>query len=170
MPTIENGKLNYRVSAVGDNDADNVFDSTLVVKNRDGSILERTEWIIDALGGPAIQVRAEKSISGTVEENSLQQFSIAIYDVDSGAVATGDIDITGISNVLMRSRAGGAFSSAGITQPTFAKGTGLVSCDYQFLAAEWQVGDMYKLNVKGITATVDGDTAYISPKWSGRIL
>lgn len=160
-----------RGPVIGENSNDNAFDSSSVVKNRDGSVLERTEWIIDALGGPAIQVRAEKSISGTVEENSLQQFSIAIYDVDSGAVATGDIDITGISNVLMRSRAGGAFSSAGITQPTFAKGTGLVSCDYQFLAAEWQVGDMYKLNVKGITATVDGDTAYIPEMvWSNIVI
>ena len=160
-----------RGPVIGENSADNEFDSSLVVANKIGSLIERNQWVIEALGGAAIQVRSEKSTSATVEENAIQQFSIAIYDVDSGAVASGDIDITGISNILMRSRAGGAFSATGITQPTFAKGTGLVSCDYQFLAAEWQQGDMYKLNVKGITATIGGDTAYIPEMvWSNIVV
>lgn len=37
------------VPAVGSNNADNTFDSPLVVSNRDGSTLERLEWVIASL-------------------------------------------------------------------------------------------------------------------------
>lgn len=160
-----------RGPVLGENSNDNAFDSSSVVKNRDGSLLERSEWLIDAISGTLSALKSEQSTSTTVEENSVQQFSIAIYAVDAGAVASADIDITGISNVLMRSRAGGAFSASGITQPVFTKGDGQVSCDYQFLAAEWQSGDMYRLNVKGIEATVDAQTVYIpEASWSNLIV
>lgn len=36
---------------VGENSNDNAFDSSSVVKNRDGSVIERTEWLIDATSG-----------------------------------------------------------------------------------------------------------------------
>ena len=43
--------------------------------------------------------------------------------------------------------------------------------DYRFLAAEWTAGDVYKIVVTGIEATVGGDTAYIPAMvWSNLIV
>jgi len=130
-----------------------------------------TEAILVMLGGAAIQMRTAQSISAAVEENALQQFSIAIMDVDTGAVASANIDITGISAVIEKSTGGGAFSAAGLTAITFGKENGRVFVDYQFKAAEWTVGDTYKIVVTGIEATVGGDTAYIPAMvWSNFIV
>jgi len=155
---------------LGSNDNDNSFLSDDVVANRDGSIIERQEWIINALGGA--QARFEQSISATVEEDVYLQFTITLFDLDAGAVASASIDITSISNVMSKgTAAGAAFSAAGITQPTFAKSNGLVTCSYRFLAAEWAVGDVYRLVVGGITAVVDGETVYVPDMvWSNLIV
>ncbi len=161
---------NFDHTILGTNDNNNVFDSSTVIANRDGSLIERSEWVINALGG--VQARFEQSASGTVEEDSIQQFTISIFDLDAGAVASGNIDVaTGpISAVLSKSTAGGAFSISGITQPTFAKATGVVACSYRFLASEWQVGDMYRLVVGAIRATVDSEVVYIPDMiWSNII-
>lgn len=134
-------------------------------------LVTNSEWIVANLGGVAGRTRVITSISAAVEENAYLQFSISIMDIDTGAVTAANIDITGISQVMSKSTGGGAFSSVGITQPTFGKADGRVFEDYQFLADEWQAGDAYKLVVSGITATVGGDTAYIpAAVWSNVIL
>lgn len=134
-------------------------------------LVTNSEWIVANLGGVAGRTRVVPSISATVEENAYQQFSISIMDIDTGAVPAANIDITGISQVLEKSTGGAAFSSAGITQPTFGKADGRVFEDYQFLADEWTVGDVYKLVVAGIEATVGGDTAYIpAVVWSNLVV
>lgn len=161
--------LHESLVAIGEDDASNVFDSSAVTANRDGSLLERTEFLIDVLQGT--QFRTERSAAGTVEENGIQQFVISLYDLDSGAIASASINITAITNVMSKSTGGGAFSSVGITQPTFAKANGTVSSSYQFLAAEWIVGDIYRLVVEGITATVDAETVYCPTMvWSNAVL
>ncbi len=43
-----------RVPAVGDNNADNTYNTPLVTSNRDGTVLERLEWVIDALVAHAV--------------------------------------------------------------------------------------------------------------------
>ena len=130
-----------------------------------------TEAIMVMLGGAAIQMRTAQSISATVEENAFQQFSISIMDVDSGSVSADNINITGISAVIEKSTGGGAFSAAGLTAIVFGKEAGRVFVDYQFLAAQWTVGDVYKIVVTGIQATVGGDTAYIPAMvWSNLIV
>ena len=157
--------------ALGRDDSDNVFASTNVGANADGSILERLEWIQVAIGGAAGQLRTVFSDSEAVEENAIQYFNIGIFDVDAGAIALANIDITAISAVMEKSTGGGAFSSAGITQPTFSKANGSVYCAYQFLAAEWVTGDMYKLVVGGITATLHSVTAYVpTAVWSNVVV
>ena len=130
-----------------------------------------TEAIMVMLGGAAIQMRTAQSISATVEENAFQQFSISIMDVDSGSVSADNINITGISAVIEKSTGGGAFSAAGLTAMSFSKTDGRVYQDYQFKAAEWTVGDVYKIVVTGIEATVGGDTAYVPAMvWSNFIV
>lgn len=156
---------------IGKNNSSNGITTSAVTSNADGTILERLEWVQAALGSAAGQLRTAFSDSQAVEENAIQFFNIGIFDMDAGAIASASIDITGISAVLEKSTAGGAFSSAGITQPTFAKTNGSVYCSYQFLAAEWATGDMYKLVVGGITATVGGATAYVpSAVWSNIVV
>ena len=155
--------------SLGRDDADNVFDSSAVTKNRDGSVLERTEFIIDALLGT--QFRTEQSKSGTVEENAFEMFNISLFDLDSGAIASASIDIAAITQTMEKSTGGADFASAGITQPTFLKADGRVYCSYQFLAAQWAVGDLYRLTVTGITAVVDTETVYCPTMvWSNAVL
>ena len=132
------------------------------------AILKRIEA---ALGGAAVQLRVEQSNSGVVEEDAIVAFAISLVDVDAGAIVSANIDITGISATMEKSTGGGAFSVSGITQPTFGKADGLVSVDYRFLLAEWEIGDVYKLSVSGITVTIDSDTAYVKTCiWSNVVL
>jgi hypothetical protein len=157
--------------ALGRDDSDNVFASTNVGANADGSILERLEWIQVAIGGAAGQLRTAFSDSEAVEENAIQYFNIGIFDVDAGAIALANINITSISAVMEKSTGGGAFSSVGITQPTFSKANGSVYCAYQFLAAEWITGDTYKLVVDGITVTIHSTTGYVpTGVWSNVVV
>lgn len=156
---------------IGKNNSSNGVSTSSVTSNADGSILERLEWVQATLGSAAGQLRTVFSDSEAVEENAIQFFNIGIFDMDAGAIASASIDITSISAVLEKSTGGGAFSSAGITQPTFSKTNGSVYCAYQFLAAEWVTGDMYKLVVSGITATIGGATAYVpSAVWSNIVV
>jgi len=86
-------------------------------------------------------------------------------------VPLADIDITGITATISKSTGGAAFSTVGITVIVFGKADGRVYVDYQFLAAEWTAGDVYKIEVSGIEATVGGDTAYIpAVVWSNLIV
>ena len=130
-----------------------------------------TEAILVMLGGAAIQMRVEQSISGPVEEGGLMQFAISIMDVDSGAVVAENIDITSISAVIEKSTGGAAFSDAGLDAIVFGKETGRVFKDYTFNAAQWTVGDVYKIVVSGIEATIGTDTAYVPAMvWSNFVV
>ena len=163
--------LHESLVAVGRDDSDNVFSSINVGANADGSMLERLEWIQAALGSAAGQLRTVFSASDTVEENAIQFFNIGIFDIDAGAIALANINITSISAVMEKSTGGGAFSSVGITQPTFSKANGSVYCSYQFLAAEWATGDTYKLVVDDITATIHSTTGYVpTGVWSNVVV
>lgn len=160
-------KLKY----IGRNNSSNGISTSSVASNADGTVLERLEWVQSALGSAAGQLRTVFSESETVEENAIQYFNIGIFDMDAGAIASASITITSISAVLEKSTGGGAFSSSGITQPTFSKADGSVYCAYQFLAAQWATGDMYKLVVSGITATIHSTTAYVpTAVWSNVVV
>ncbi len=153
---------------------DNNFSSDVIGNKNDtvggDSLVSLTKEILVSVGGEASQLRTIPSISGAVEEDGYLMFYISVYDVDDGPIASADIDISSISAVLEKSTGGGAFSSAGITQPTFTKEDGGVKCAYRFLAAEWQNGDLYNLEVSGISATIGSDTGYIRKyTWSNEI-
>jgi len=153
--------LHESLVAIGRDDADNVFASTNVVANADGSMIERLEWIQVALGGAATQLRVQQSVSGTVEETDLIRFQVSLMDIDSGAIASASIDITAITQTMERSRNGAAYSAISDPTVTFSKADGIVYMDYEFKAAQWQVGDMYRMSLSGITCTLHGDTAYV---------
>ncbi|MFA5377348.1 MAG: hypothetical protein WC455_16475 [Dehalococcoidia bacterium] len=156
---------------IGENNAANGVDTSAVVANADGTVLERLEDINVKLGGGAAALRTTFSDSQAVEENAVQFFNIGVFDIDAGAIASGSIDITSISAVMQKSTGGGAFATGTIAQPTFSKANGSVYCAYQFIAADWVTGDMYKLVVSGITATIHGTTAYIpAGVWSNVVL
>jgi hypothetical protein len=155
---------------VGSNTTDNQVDTSNVTSDADGSVLERLEFIQTSIGGAATQLSTQQSSSTTVEEDAYVQFSISIFDIDSGAIASGAIDITAISAVMQKSTGGAAFDASGITQPTFSKTTGSVYCAYKFLASEWAEGDMYKLVVSGVTATISATTVYVPDMvWSNLV-
>jgi len=122
------------------------------------------------LSGEGIQGKFDFSKSGPVEEGAFQLFAISVIDTANGAITSANIDITSISAVMSKSTGGGAFSAVGITQPTFSKENGRVYCNYQFLTAQWEAGDMYKLEVSGIALTIGSDTQTVPyGNWSNII-
>jgi hypothetical protein len=115
--------------------------------------------------------RTQQSEDATVEQDGVMQFYVSLFSISTGAIPLADIDITGMTAVMARSRAGGAFNPAGITQPTFAKANGSVSAAYQFLLAEWQTGDIYRLVLAGVKATVGGDVVFLPDMvWSNLVV
>lgn len=146
---------------LGRDDSDNAFASSNVAANADGSIIERLEWIQVALGGTAMQLRVQQSASGVVEETDIVRFAVALMDMDSGAIASADITITSITQAMERSRNGSAYSAISDPTVSFSKADGLVYMDYEFKATQWQVGDMYRMSLSGITCTIAGDIAYV---------
>ena len=50
----DNSTQDFTANIMGDNSANNTFDSSAVTANVDGSIIERLEYIIDSLGGQVI--------------------------------------------------------------------------------------------------------------------
>ncbi|MFA5152211.1 MAG: hypothetical protein WC554_06630, partial [Clostridia bacterium] len=146
---------------LGRDDNNNVFSSSNVVSNADGSVLERLEWIQTAIGSGATQLRTQQSASGAVEETDLMRFQVALMDIDSGAIASANINITSITQTMEQSRNGSAYSAISDPVVAFSKSDGIVYMDYEFKAAQWQVGDMYRMTLSGITCTVAGVTAYV---------
>jgi len=143
----------------------NKTDAAVVAVGTTASLIAYVKGLIAMLG--ANQTRFLPSMSGPVEEDAFQQFRVSIFDIDGGAVAADDIDIGSIVTTLEKSTGGAAFSNAGITQPVFAKAAGGISVANRFLAAQWAVGDVYKLTTTGVTATVNSQTVYMpTMTWS----
>lgn len=53
MLTIDAVEVGQDILSVGENNADNIFNSASVVANRDGSVLERSEFLMDELATQA---------------------------------------------------------------------------------------------------------------------
>lgn len=119
----------------------------------------------------AARFNVMKSEGGVAEEDQLLGFTIALSDCCNGDIAVADIDITGITQTMHKGTGGNAFSSAGITQPTFNKIDGMIYLYYKFLAAEWALGDTYLLKAIDITCEIDGQTLYVPQAcWSNIVL
>jgi hypothetical protein len=146
---------------IGKNNASNGVSTSAVVSNADGTVLERLEYLQTAIGGSAGQLRFQQSASNVVEDDSFAQFEVTLIDVNSGAITSTNINIASITVELSKSTGGGAFSAVGITQPTFSKADGRVYTSNRFLAAEWSVGDVYKLTIKDIVVTFGTEYAYV---------
>jgi hypothetical protein len=130
-----------------------------------------TAAILALITGGGADARFQQSAAGVVEAGSYIDFNISIYDVNFGAVLVADIDIGAISVLLEQSRAGAAFSAAGITQPVFAAIDGRVYCQFKFLATEWEAGDVYRLIVSDVRAIVDLVPVYVPAMvWSNEVV
>lgn len=116
------------------------------------------------IASEGIQLKPSYSSTGNVEEDQYAFFAIYLNDVVVGTILLADIDITAISAILYISTGGAAFTSVGITQPVFTKANGVVSVNYKFLAAQWELGDSYKLVVSGIEVTIGTDTMPVPGK------
>lgn len=163
---------NVGPAALGTNNAANGFDSSLVVANPDGTVLERLEKIQQTQADTEPVSFTPSTLGDIDEDGGRAAIAVSIVDRNTGQVASGSIDITGITYELAKSTAGGAFSTVGITQPTGAtKANGLVELEFDVLAAEWAVGDTYRLKVGAVTATV-GTTTYHTGTltWAGTIV
>lgn len=128
------------------------YDSSSQVANRDGNLIERTEFIIDTILN-TLPVRVEQSDAHTVSEGTYAYFSVQLFDVDGDPYLSTAIDISSATLTLEKSTLGGAFSSVGITQPTLSKGLGHIDTSILFKADEWEVDDLYRLSLSGVTVT-----------------
>lgn len=118
------------------------------------------------------QLEWTQSPAPVVDEDGGQfGLAIGIIDVEDGAVASGDIDISSATVELAKSTGGGAFSTTGITQPSLSKAQGVVALETDFAASEWAAGDSYRVTVSGITATTgDGNTVELpEQRWYGAV-
>jgi hypothetical protein len=115
--------------------------------------------------------RTQQSEDATVEQDAVMEFYISLFSVLTGPILAIDIDVSGMTAEMAQSRGGGAFDPTGITVPVFTAGLGQVSCPYQFLSGEWQTGDIYRLILSGVKATVGGDVVYLPDMvWSNLVV
>ena len=128
------------------------YDSSSQVANRDGNLIERTEFIIDTMLH-SLPARVEQSDAHTVSEGTYAYFSVQLFNMDGDPYLATAIDISSATLTLEKSTSGGAFSSVGITQPTLSKGLGHIDTSILFKADEWEVDDLYKLSLSGVTVT-----------------
>jgi len=157
-----NGKLK---SFIGDNNADNGISTSSVVSNRDGSVLERLEWIIYDLEGTT-DLDVFKDGPTSVEVGSKVTFSVSLIDRDSGSVATVDI-VPGTYTVY---NASGASDWTSFATGNSSESVGLVYIDYTFATPTWEEEDNFKVVFTGIRATLATQTAYVQDAiFTGRI-
>lgn len=127
-----------------------VYDSSTTTADRDGNILERTEFLIQSVLN-AQQVKTVQSDSLMVNLDAYSFFNVYITDIDSNAYAVDEIIITAATITLEKSHNGGAFSAVGITQPILTKSIGLLSTTCFFSSLQWEAEDLYKLDISGVT-------------------
>lgn len=146
----------------GYNSSNNHTDTSAVTANKDGSIVERLEFVQTVLGQIGSIDWNKGDTPAVDEDGGRAHFTVGVVDRDTGLVASANINIAAATISLKKSTGGAAFSTVGITQPTLSKTTGQVFSDYDFNAAEWQVGDAFLLEVSGATATdANGNTSYM---------
>jgi len=128
------------------------INSSSIVADRDGGILERSEYIIAAIEATN-PLTVNKTEIQSVEEDAFYTFAITLTDINGAPLPIANINITSLSGVMELSTDGINFSAVGITQPVFAKALGRVWVSYRFLTAEWDVADIFRLTLSGIKAT-----------------
>ena len=127
-----------------------VYDSSSTVADRDGNLLERTEYIIDALAGSA-PVNATQSGNTVPLIDTFTRFSILLSNSSFVPFSAAEIDISSVTATIERSTGGGAYSDVGITQPVISKDDGIVYTSYFFDSLEgWLENDLYRFTLAGI--------------------
>ena len=137
IDAVETG-ITSDVIAVGENSVDNVFDSSLVASDRDGSVLERTEFLADEIATQSTDITdltgallTLTETGGTITTDGTEQ-NVYINNAPAGVYAPKRIKIdftnqTAAETVVVkeyyRIKSGGAFiladevSFAGIQDP-----------------------------------------------------
>lgn len=114
---------------------------------------------IGAVGGPAQNLLSWANNSAKAERGSRLNFQVTLYDRSTGLlIPSGDINITGISALILKSTAGGSFAGGGLTAIAFTKNVGGFTAEYLYVDGEWSDlgADAYKVQVSGVKATVNG--------------
>jgi len=125
-----------------------VFDSSFVQTNRDGNLLERTEYIINTLLSE-LPIQSIQSAPLAISPNLIGVYNVQVYDINGNSYSSENIDITNASITMLRSRNGSDFSTIGITQPELTKENGAINIAYVFQGTEWEPLDLYKLVLSG---------------------
>lgn len=106
------------------------------------------------------------------EDGGRLQLGVDIVEIDEGAVASADIDISGASVTLEKAASGtGSYGTSGVTQPTLSKSDGRVEVDEDLVDGEWTAGDAWRLVISGVKADDTEGNTYNLPDftWSGGI-
>jgi hypothetical protein len=131
-----------------------IYDSSSVVANVDGNILERLEGLSNDVNWDLpYYLRQSEDISPSPDVYA--SFFVNILSSNGTALPLGDININDINIRLEKSVSGGAYSTAGITQPTIGKTAGQVYTNFAFQTAEgWDDACVYRLTLSSVKATV----------------
>ena len=142
------------------------YDSTPINANRDGNILERSEFIIAVLENQ-LPINTFQSTSVSPTTDAFSRFFVTLSSIDGNVIHADDIIITNATITLEQSINGGEFSISGITQPTLVKGLGYIDTLFIFASPMWVPGSIYKLTISGVEIT--GDIHLQSFIWSNVI-
>ena len=166
-PEYEVRRITDYVSSTGQFTVGTAFSANVNTNDTVNIIHESLKEMMDS---PSLELEFAQSQSGSVEEGGQLHFHVGIANKDSGNLGVGKINIGSATLVLERQRTTGAFSNAGITQPSLYKAVGRVYSNCRFHKSQWREGDMYKLTLSTITVSIDGETGYIPTfVWSGKI-
>lgn len=128
---------------------------------------------LGAVSGPGFNLYSVPSPGGNAERGARKTFYLVLYDRTTGKlVPVIDIDITGITALILKSTGGGSMSGGGLTAISFSKVLGAIKVEYLFLDAEWadDGGDAYEVRVSGVKATVGGVAVDVPEfTWSGAV-
>jgi hypothetical protein len=136
-----------------------VYDSSAVVANSDGNVLERLEGLANTVSANLpYYLRQSESVAPNADVYA--SFFVNILASNGIAIPSGDININDVNIRLEKSASGGAYSIAGVTQPTLNKLAGQVYTTLVLQSSEgWDVNCTYRLTLSSVKITI-GITEY----------
>lgn len=125
--------------------------------------------IITAVGVVTVTINTSISDFDAAVLDDLTSFYMSILDSNSDLPTSAEIDVSTAVYRIYASNAGAAFAQIG-ADATPSKENGGVYFDYIFATADFVLEDIVKIELSGVSVTIDGNTISIPKQiWLGRI-
>ncbi len=161
--------------AIGRDDADNVFSSATVVANVDGSLLERSEALYNAVLNTWYTAAAQRSladmpylqIKAFVMERPLVAMNAATVVAnlilsnerpDSDVIQVAEITNADIDIKRYRYGTDAGFATTAVSDADMTAVVGGATYAYTFPSASWASGDLIQYTIRDVTVVIAGQT------------